>query len=333
MEVSRKNNFLEIKRFGKEVEIKLFVVVEILRLLFYLWFIILILVGTLLNLGFVQEDYRVFMNHIFGSVNVCVCFNTPPAAYVLPVLYAIWPVIVFLYCICSIFRAWIGLGEKKIGTFSFVLYLCIFVYLFWSSIFFALSIAIQPDLDRPELILPHVLPFTNLIIILTLLQVAVTWFGFNVSWRGMKTPKVFELCTFICVLSLVLASIMKVTQHINSLGSLEFDQVDEMVKVKGLWWDVKDPELDHFFHILDVFWVILAFAVPLGQSLYLSCMGFDSHGLMISIGDNQEGRDTQSISGRSVRIDSGEIQGIQNRGYANHSDFETTQEQNNGDFQ
>ena len=309
MENTRLNKIMEIKSHGKETEVKLFVVVELLRFFFYLWFIILILIGTLLNLGFVEEDYRKFMNHIFGSVSVCVCFNTPPASFVLPILYAIWPVIVFLYCICSIFRALISHGEKKISTFSFAIYLCIFIYLFLSSIFFALSIAIQPELDRPELLLPHVLPFTNLLIVLTLLQVAVTWFGFNVSWKRMKEPKVFELFTFICVLSLVLATIMKVVQHVNSMASIEVE--DEIVQVRGLWWDVKDQDLEQFYKIVDVFWILLAFVVPLGQSLYLSCMGFDSHGLVISIEDNQEGKDTDSTSGRSVRINSSEIMGIQ----------------------
>ena len=111
MENLRTNKFMEIKNHGKETEIKLFVMVEFLRFLFYLWFIILILIGTLLNLGFVEEDYRKFMNHFFGSVSICVCFNAPPASFVLPILYAIWPVIVFLYCICSIFRALIALGD------------------------------------------------------------------------------------------------------------------------------------------------------------------------------------------------------------------------------
>ena len=319
METLRTNKFMEIKSHGKETEVRLFVMVEFLRFLFYLWFIILILIGTLLNLGFVEEDYRKFMNHFFGSVSVCVCFNAPPASFVLPILYAIWPVIVFLYCTCSIFRALIALGEKKITTLSFIIYVCIFIYLFLSSIFFALSIAIQPELDRPELILPHVLPFTNLLVILTLLQVAVTWFGFNVSWRGMNEPKAFELCTFICVLSLVLATIMKVAQHINSMASIEVE--DGMIRVTGLWWDVNDTDLEHFYRIIDIFWIILAFVVPIGQSLYLSCMGFDSHGLIISIEDNQDAKDTSSVSGRSVRINSGEIIGIEVTSNIPHLDY------------
>ena len=319
MENLRTNKFMELKNHGKETEIKLFVMVEFLRFLFYLWFIILILIGTLLNLGFVEEDYRKFMNHFFGSVSICVCFNAPPASFVLPILYAIWPVIVFLYCICSIFRALIALGEKKITTISFFIYVCIFIYLFLSSIFFALSIAIQPEPDRPELIVPHVLPFTNLLIILTLLQVAVTWFGFNVSWKGMNEPKAFELFTFICALSLVLATIMKVTQHINSLASIEVE--NDMIKVIGLWWDVNDPDMENFYQIIDIFWIILAFVVPLGQSLYLSCMGFDSHGLIISIEDNQDAKDTSSVSGRSIRINSSEITGIEVTSNKPHLDY------------
>ena len=128
----------------------------------------------------------------------------------------------------------------------------------------------------------------------------------------MKAPKAFELFTFICVLSLVLASIMKVTQHVNSVAMLEIDKNEELVRVQGgLWWDVHDQDLEHFFKIVDVFWIILAFVVPLVQSLYLSCMGFDSHGLIISIEDNQEGRESVSLGGSSVRINSSEIRGTE----------------------
>ena len=76
-------------------------------------------------------------------------------------------------------------------------------------------------------------------------------------------------------------------------------------------WDVNDTDMQNFYQIIDIFWIILAFVVPLGQSLYLSCMGFDLHGLIISIEDNQDAKDSSTLSGRSVRINSSEITGIE----------------------
>ena len=276
-----------IKKLGNETEITLFVVVELLRFLIYLWFLLILLVGVFLTFGFVEEDHLAILKYIFGSVNICVYFEFPPTTYVLPTLYAIWPVLVFQYCIVSIFRAWIALEEKKISSGSFGIYTCTFVYTFFSSIFFATSFAVQPDLKKQETIELHAIPFTNLVIALTLLQIAITWFGFNVSWNGMKNPKWFQLCTFISVLCLVLTSIMTVAQHINSLSSLEMSNEEGLVKVRGTWWSVEDESLGKMFQVIEVIWMICVLIVPLIQSAYLTWRKFDTHGLVITIGDNR----------------------------------------------
>ena len=289
---------IEIKKVGKETEIKLFVVVELLRFLVYLWFVLF--VGVPVTLSFVDEDYRAIIKSIFGSVNVCLIFYFPPTTYVLPTLYAIWPVLVFQYCIVSIFRAWIALGEKKISTCSFGMYTCTFIYTFCSSLFFATSFAVQPDLRKQETIALHTIPFTNIVIALTLLQIAITWFGFNVSWNGMTTPKWFQLCTFISVLILVLTSIMRVTQIINSISSLEQSNEEELVKVKGAWWSVENESLEQMFQVIDVIWIICILFVPLMQSVYLSWRKFDTHGLVVTIGDNRKSNESFSFASNRV---------------------------------
>ena len=108
--------WLQIRRNGNEREINLFVVVETFRFIFYLWFLLVMIVGILLTLTLSYEpEYKKIIRKLFGSINVCVFFDYPPATYVLPSLYAVWPVIVFQYAILSIFRAWIScsIGSKN----------------------------------------------------------------------------------------------------------------------------------------------------------------------------------------------------------------------------
>ena len=176
-----KSTSWKIKEIDGEKEINFFVVIEMFRFLFYLWFVIIIITGISLTILFTEEKYSEIIKTIFGSVNVCVFFDFPPAIYLLPTLYAIWPIIIFQYALLSILRAWISKEEKKISRLAFILYSLVFVYFTLSAAIFSTSIAIQPDLKRPETIKLHTLPFTNLVMALTLLQISIAWFGFEVT--------------------------------------------------------------------------------------------------------------------------------------------------------
>ena len=276
MEREQKNKIIQFKRLWKGIDINTFFVAELLQFSFLLWFIMIMLVGISVTLGFVEEDYRAVIKYIFGSVNVCVFFDFPPTTYVLPTAYAMFPVLVFQYCIMSILTAWNALEDKKISTGSFMMYTCTFIYSFCSSLFFATSFAIQPDLKQQETILLHSLPFTNIVIALAFLRVAITWFGLKVSWNGLKTPKVFKLCSLTSVLLLVLTSIMKVTQHINTIASLENSDGEGLVKVRGVWWHVENESIGQMFQVIDVIWMVCALLVPLIQSGYLCWRNFDT---------------------------------------------------------
>ena len=176
-----KSTSWKIKEIDGEKEINFFVVIEMFRFLFYLWFVIIIITGISLTILFTEEKYSEIIKTIFGSINVCVFFDFPPAIYLLPTLYAIWPIIIFQYALLSILRAWISKEEKKISRLAFILYSLVFVYFTLSAAIFSTSIAIQPDLKRPETIKLHTLPFTNLVMALTLLQISIAWFGFEVT--------------------------------------------------------------------------------------------------------------------------------------------------------
>ena len=178
-----KSTTWKIKDVGGEKEINFFVVVEMFRFLFYLWFVIIMITGISLTLVFTEEKYSEIIKTIFGSINVCVFFDFPPSIYVLPSLYAIWPVIIFIYAILSVFRAWISKEEKKITKLAFTMYSLVFLYFTLSAAVFSTSIAVQPDLKKPVTIKLHTLPFTNLVLALTVLQISITWFGFEVNYN------------------------------------------------------------------------------------------------------------------------------------------------------
>ena len=284
--------WLQIKRHGNEREINLFVVVETFRFIFYLWFLLVMVVGILLTLtlSYVPE-YKKIIRKLFGSINVCVFFDYPPATYVLPSLYAVWPVIVFQYAILSIFRAWISMEERHITKCSFVLYSVSFIYFWISSAIFSTSVAIQPVLEKPETVLLHTLPFTNLVVSLTFLQLAITWFGFKVSWKNLKMPRFFETVTVVFMISLSITSIVKITQHINGVSHIQADEK----KSGGKWWLVDDNyAMSIFCQIVDVIWLISVLFWPMVQSGYLMWRNRDTHGLIISIEDNRDGRSPRS---------------------------------------
>lgn len=175
-----KGRHWKIKDVGGEKEINFFAVVELFRFLVYLWFVFMMMIGILLTFFFTKEEYSKIIKFVFGSVNVCVFFDFAPSIYVLPSLFAMWPILVFLYAIVSIFRAWISKEEKKISRFAFFLYSSVFVYFTLSTAVLSTSIAVQPDLKKPETIKLHTLPFTNMVIALTVVQISISWFGIKV---------------------------------------------------------------------------------------------------------------------------------------------------------
>ena len=176
-----KGRHWKIKDVDGEKEITFFAVVEMFRFLVYLWFVFIMMTGILLTFFFTEEEYEEIIKTVFGSVNVCVFFDFAPSIYVLPSLFAFWPVLVFLYTVASIFRAWISKEEKRISKFAFSIYSIVFVYFTISTAIFSTSIAVQPDLEKPETIKLHTLPFTNMVVALTVLQISISWFGIQVS--------------------------------------------------------------------------------------------------------------------------------------------------------
>ena len=119
-----------------------------------------------------------------GSVTAY--FDFPPCTYVLPALYSILLILLYKYSLISVFRAWIAKLENRISPTTFILYSCSFIYFCISAALFATFFAVQSDPEKPESTMVHNLPLINIIFSLTILQIAVTWFGRKVCWKALK---------------------------------------------------------------------------------------------------------------------------------------------------
>ena len=65
----------EIKKYGSESKMKIFLAMELFRLVFLFWFLSVIAVGAAVTIGFVETDYKKTIKSLVGSVNVCVYFD------------------------------------------------------------------------------------------------------------------------------------------------------------------------------------------------------------------------------------------------------------------
>ena len=160
-----------IQKKGSEREIEISVVVEFFRFLFYVWFVVIVIMGMSLTYGVTavnmktagNETFHEVIEGVFGSVNICAFFDFPPATYILPSMYAILLLLLYQYAILSVFRAWIALLEYKITRTAFILYSQAFLYFALSAALFSTIFAVQPDPREPHTILIHTIPFTNMI--------------------------------------------------------------------------------------------------------------------------------------------------------------------------
>ena len=276
----------EIRRSGRERKINFFVVVELFRFLFYLWFTFTIVVSVILTVAFVEVDYKKIVRSFGGAINVCIYLDFLPVIYVLPALYSIFVIIVFLFVVASIFRAWISKEENKISGDAMKLYVFAFCYFFLATIMVSITFAIQPDLDKPDTWLIHTLPFTNLVLALMFLHIAMTWFNVKVAWVELNGKRWLKITNYVALTILITASLIKILHHINSFGGIIQGENREVIS-SGWIWDVKNETIGMVCQIADSIWMICAVIFPMCQSGYLAWRKFDTHGLIVTIEDNR----------------------------------------------
>ena len=149
---------------------------EKLRIVVYLFFIGIVLVGFLVTRAFSEHAiHHNTLKDLWGYNNICVFFDHTPATYILPTLYAINFLFISLYFVSSWLRC---RGECQAGNISrkgFTGYSIVTAYEFLSFCFFATVFAVSPD----ENLILHSVPFINLIIALSTLAAKNYWYHQN----------------------------------------------------------------------------------------------------------------------------------------------------------
>ena len=307
IEDSTITKWFRTKTKESEKEIELSVVVEFFRFIFYTWFCIIVFVGMALTYGVTVKDNEEFyklIESVFGAVNICAYFDFQPSTYILPSMYAIQLILIYKYSLLSVFRAWIARLENKISGRAFFIYCISFIYFCFSAAIFSTIFAVQPDPKDPKTIVIHTLPFTNFVISITILQIAVTWFGRNVSWKGLShrsklTKRLWTAFTYICLSILIVTSTFKVVLQINALSDVgKLNIATNQTQIKniseeytepepnfGKWFNVHEHKV--LLQIMDKLWLLAALVIPMFQSGYLTFKTFDTHLIIFTIRDNR----------------------------------------------
>ena len=128
--------------------------------------------------GGIPEDNMI--KKTFGSNNICLYFDFPPAIYITPIFWTFVVVVVGFFCAASIYRYRIAWAEGKISTRARKILSAISFGYLWSTMCFSICLAIKPD-DHFTMII-HTLPFTHLIFWQIWESGANVYFGFNCMW-------------------------------------------------------------------------------------------------------------------------------------------------------
>ena len=285
---------IEVIREGTEKSIKISMVVENFRTMFY-WLIIgVIALGMILTKMFSvtteETDPNIILADVFGASNVCAYFDAPPSNYFLPFFWLFPMLCAMIYDIISIFRIWVSYREEKISLVSTNLLVFAHIYFMLTVMLFGTIFAVSPDRKDPATMIIHSLPFLNLRFGLCILQFAVVWFGVEVAWKDFKLSKWFIAVNWCHVGLQILMVVISVILVINALG----DMGPGELKGKGLWWSVhNNTQMNTFTNIfVNYIGFLLNWVIPLLQSQYFSYKGFknisNTHAVVISIADNRK---------------------------------------------
>ena len=94
--------------------------------------------------------------------------------------------------------------------------------------------------------------------------------------------------TITFLVTLIITSIIKIIQHINGVFGYEYDELKGVPKDHGLIWSVRNETMAKVCQIADMIWMLSILLWPMCQSGYEMWRKFDTHGLIITIGDNRD---------------------------------------------
>jgi len=301
------NPVIEVLEEANEKEIRISVVVENFRAMFF-WCLLLVLgTGMVLTKVFVETDHTAIIMDVFGGTNLCTYLDFPPATYILPFLWLFPMMYGITYCTVSMFRIGIAFEEQKITGVAKVLLCITHIYCILSLMAFTICFAVSPDRQDPTTMIVHTIPYINLKNALAVLQIAVVWFGQRVAWNkegGIKElwpswwPGWFPAWkTLFITISWCHAAILLLVQTIsnimiiNGLGDMGAQNLDG----QGVWWDVRGPNYKVVWDIFtNVGSGVLGILFPLIQAQYLAYLGTknisETHAVTFSVTDNRKAK-------------------------------------------
>ena len=267
-----------------EHSLNMIIVIEDFRAGFYLSFIGMTLIGVVLTKSLTKEDYNAVLTRLYGGSNLCAYYDFAPSIYVLPALYGVPLILGFLYNLAAIFRIKIAFLESKLTQRAYILLVVTHMYVVLSMMAVCICLAVQPNPANPETMRVHTIPYVNLKIAFSVLQVAVVYFGVKVSWIGLKLPRWFRIMSIAHVIPLIINEVAGTIWIMNALG----DMGEKNLEGKGLWWSVRtDANLISGQIIVNILGFILHTLFPLFQSLFISRKGANTHALIVDVSDNR----------------------------------------------
>ena len=289
---------LEKVNIGQEHGLKMTIVVENFRALYYLGFVSVLLIGYILTANFVTEDHTAIIQDVFGVINLCVYVDFPPATYVAPIVYIFPMLSMIVYNVISIFRINISYGARKLTYLARNWLVSSHVYSIISVIWFLSIFEVQPDRKKPATMIFHSMPYINLKIALAVIQISVVWFGTIIAWKDIEVDwigrKAFFVLNWIHAILLIVTCTIGCIFAINGIG----DMGTEGLVGKGLWWNVH--KVPQFITIVSRVFanksplgdISMALIIPFFQSMvYIKSKSFKNlsktHTVMFYITDNK----------------------------------------------
>lgn len=246
---------LRILKIAREEDsAKVHVNVEGLRTLIYFLFYVIVATGVFLTLLFSELDFEdnIVLTY-FGTNNICVFFDYPPASYVLPFLWAITCFVMVVERFCALVGVWLSHVAKHISRAEYAIVTLAIFYQILSFWFFSTIFAVQPhDLHTLRI---HTVPYTNLVLSLAVMAMTNIWYAWKVGYGNFGFPPKAKWLLVPYITVLVLVSAHQVIHHVHSMAYEE------------PWNDAPFPLNLSLGNV----WLVLVVVLPPAWNLYLNC--------------------------------------------------------------
>lgn len=234
----------------------LMLVVEKLRLMAYVGFWVVVIVGIVLTRAFSNIDLEhTLLTKVFGYNNICVYFDHPPSTFVLPFLWAITLVLLLAYMAAH----WLRMrAEVEQGTLDRKLYGHLSrmkLFEAFSMISFSTIFAVSPE-GWDHTLYIHTVPFFLLQLGMVSLAMSNTLHGIKSGyWQRLGLPDWFRKAAIAYCIVFGIIVAFKIPAAANAMaGSPFWNQTATFTSVA------------QFF---DVMFLICAAIVPMAKAGYL----------------------------------------------------------------